>query len=98
MVVGGLQLPQTEDFGYAFDGKTFVRIPAAVSLSHLSHLPPSKPARLRREAPAIRDSLWLPDHCVVADNLLEVERLRWRTERRWNSAAHRGVGSRATTR
>ena len=88
-VVVRLRLPASEDFGDAYDGKCYVRIPVD---TRPSPLPPPKPVRLRREAPLIHDSLWLPDHCVHTANILEIERRRWKKP--WSSAAHRGIGSR----
>ena len=70
-------LPAYEEFGDAYDGKYFVRIPRGVAVPV-----PSRHARLRSEAPSLQDSLWLPDHCVVGDNTLEVEkRTRFRPKK-----------------
>lgn len=93
--------PTRDDFtrnGDAFAGKSFVRIPKLAR-----GVPPARPARLRRDVPRYRDerravgqpaafdSIWLPDHCIVADNSLEVARLRWAPPR--PSRVHVGLGA-----
>jgi hypothetical protein len=88
VLVARLPLPLREDFksgSDAFDGKCFVRFPRRASES------PQVRWRLRCQQPAF-ESMWLPDHCIVDDNMLA----RVREERRAN--ARKSVGSSASLR
>ena len=94
VLVARLPLPLYEDFkgaSDAFDGKCFVRFPRRASESYQVHW------RLRCQQPAF-ESMWLPDHCIVDDNMLT----RVREERRAGarksfgpSASLRGTSARA---
>lgn len=70
--VRGLPLPLREDFADAFAGRQFVRFPVRRGPS--LHGAAACTARLPIEPPAIRDSLWLPDHCVITSNMLDIVR------------------------
>ena len=85
--------PGHEDFRAggvdAFGGKYFVRIPKMER-----GVPFGRTMRLKREPPRYGpepfDSIWLPDHCIVSDNLLETTRLQWAKPR--PSRVHSGLG------
>ena len=80
-----LPLPFYEDFkkagSDAFDGKCFVRFPPRAPEGHHVHGPAM---RLRCQQPPF-ESMWLPHHCIVDDNVLA----RVRMERRASARASR---------